>query len=77
MAERSIPKPFPAADELPDYDPDELRDPDWDHAPEGLEARDGKPVHITAVDANGELVHTYGVMTPLPGVHGDLHRRRD
>jgi hypothetical protein len=57
------------ADELP-------RDPDMDHVPPELEALDGQPVTITAVDrATGELVQLQGAMTVVPGLYGDQHRR--
>jgi hypothetical protein len=76
MAERDVPKPFPSGDELPDYDPDELRDPDADFLPAGLEELDGEPVTVTGIDrATGELVREAGVVATVPGLHGDLARR--
>ena len=52
------------------------RDPDADHLPPGLEELDGEPVTISGTDRDtGERVQEQGVLTTVPGLHGDLHRR--
>jgi hypothetical protein len=68
MAERRVPKPFPA--ELPDHDPDELpADPDSEHVPPELAALEGKAVTVSGIDREtGELVELEGTVVTVPGL---------